>query len=209
MDNIIRNVGETLIQLLKDGFIGDPDLGIDSAAADELIVLASPADFEGDARLSLFLYQVHQNEFLNNWEMRQTSDGTLENPPLTLDLFYMLTVYPPPESSDTQVTDRTLFEHRFLGTAMRIFYDNGIVRGSRLQGTGLADTASELRIVLTTMSMENLTQMWGAFNGQPYRTSVFYQVTPVAIDSRRNQDADRVIEKDMGYYQMLKTRRES
>ena len=137
--------------------------------------------------------------------MQSVSDTRLQHPPLTVDLFYMLTAYP--SGGITDRTERTLEEHRLLGRAMSIFYDNAILRGSVLRGS-LAGTDAELRIILSTMSMENLTQLWSAFNGQPFRPSVFYQVTPAPIDSTRQRDVERVIEKDMRYYRMFSTRAE-
>lgn len=194
---VIADVGDTLIELLRDN--------MEDLIPRDSIILFSPGEIEqGDSpRLSLFLYQVIENEHLKNQEMQQVNSTALQYPPITLDLFYMLTSYPSPQIQDR--TDRTLEEHRILGRAMRIFYDNAILRGSALRGS-LEGTDEELRIVLTTMNMENITQMWNSFEGQPYRPSVFYQVTPVPIDSMRQRDVDRVIEKDMRYYQMIATK---
>lgn len=197
-DTVIADVGDTLIQLLQDN--------MSDLVTPDSIILFSPGELEGDEpRLTLFLYQVFENEFLKNQEMQPVSDTTLQHPPLTLDLFYMLTAYP--SGGITDRSERTLEEHRLLGRAMSIFYDNAILRGSVLRGS-LAGTDAELRIILTTMSMENLTQLWSAFNGQPFRPSVFYQVTPAPIDSTRQRDVERVIEKDMQYYRMFSTREE-
>jgi hypothetical protein len=190
---VIADVGETLIELLRDN--------MEDLIARDSIILFSPGEIEDDStRLSLFMYQVVENDYLKNQEMRQVNSTALQYPPITLDLFYMMTSYPSTSIPDR--TDRTLEEHRILGRAMRIFYDNAILRGSLLRGS-LAGTDEELRIVLTTMNMENITQMWNSFEGKPYRPSVFYQVTPVPIDSTRQRDVDRVIEKDMRYYQMI------
>lgn len=189
---VIADVGETLIELLRDNME-------DLIPERERIVLASPGEIEDDStRLSLFLFQVAENDYLRNQEMQPVNSTALQYPPLTLDLFYMLTAY----SSIENLTERTLEEHTILGRAMRIFYDNAILRGSLLRGS-LAGTDEELRIVLTTMNMENITQMWNSFEGKPYRASVFYQITPVPIDSIRQRDVGRVIEKDMRYYQMI------
>jgi len=190
---VIADVGETLIELLRDNMS-------DLIPEQDRMVLCSPGEIEDDAtRLSLFLYQVLENEHLKNQEMRPVNSNALQYPPLTLDLFYMMTSYPSQQIQDR--TERTLEEHRILGRAMQIFYDNGILRGSVLRGS-LAGTEEELRIILATMNMENITQMWNSFEGKPYRPSVFYQVTPASIASTRQRDVDRVIRKDMRYYQI-------
>jgi hypothetical protein len=190
---VIADVGETLIELLRDN--------MEDLISRDSIILFSPGEIEDDStRLSLFLYQVDENDYLRNQEMQPVNSTALQYPPITLDLFYMLTSYPSSQIQDR--TDRTFEEHRILGRAIRIFHDNGILRGSVLRGS-LAGTDEELRIILTTMNMENITQMWNSFEGKPYRPSVFYQVTPVPIDSTRQRDVNRVIEKDMRYYQMI------
>jgi hypothetical protein len=188
---VIADVGDTLIELLRNNME-------DLIPEPERIVLASPGEIEDNStRLSLFLYQVAENDYLKNQEMQQVNSTALQYVPLTLDLFYMLTAY----SSIENLTDRNLEAHTILGRAMRIFYDNAILRGSVLRGS-LSGTDAELRIVLTTVSMENLPMMWNSFD-KPYKPSVFYQVTPVPIDSTRQRDVGRVIEKDMRYYQMI------
>ena len=193
-DTVIADVGETLVQLLQDN--------MSDLVSPEAILLFSPGEIEaGDTpRLTLFLYQVIENDYLKNQEMQPLDATVLRYPPLTLDLFYMLTAYPASGIEDR--TERTLEAHRLLGRAMRIFYDNAILSGLALKG-GLAGTDVELRITLTTISMENLIQMWTSFESQPYRPSVFYQVTPVPIDSVRQRAVQRVVEKNARYYQLL------
>lgn len=196
---VIADVGATLIKLLQDNME-------DLITNPNHIVLGSPADIEDDStRLSLFLYRVEENEHLKNREIWQTEPAKLRYKPLTLDLFYMMTAF----SSIDNLTDRNSEEHRILGRAMQIFYDNAILRGSVLQGS-LEGTEHELRIILDLMSMENITQLWNSFGNseaKPYKPSVFYQVTPVPVDSTRQRDIKRVIEKDMEYYQMIANRR--
>jgi len=193
---VVADVGSTLIKLLQDNMgdlIADPDH----------IVLCSPGEIEDNStRLSLFLYQVIENEHLKNQEMRQLDPTKLQYKPVTVDLLYMMTAYSPLNN----LTQKNIEEHKILGRAMQIFYDNAILRGSALQGS-LVGTDAELRIILTTVAMENLPMMWNSFD-KPYKPSVFYQVTPVPIDSSRRSDVQRVIEKDTRYYQMMTTKRE-
>jgi hypothetical protein len=136
----------------------------------------------------------------------------IQHPPLNVDLFYMLTAYSE-VTGGGEIEDRNreaLEEHTILGRAMQIIYDNSVLRGSALQGS-LVGTDVELRIILATMSMENVTQIWSSFQdtqGKPYKPSAFYQITPVPIDSTRRRDIQRVIEKQMQHYQMTVRKRE-
>lgn len=189
----IADVGETLIRLLRDNM---SDL-IPSGS----IVLLSPADVEGqNIRLTLFLYSVVENPHLKNQEMHEVSPAQLRYPPLSLDLQYLLTTYASTVIPDR--TERTLEEHRILGRAMRIFYDNAILSGSILQG-GLAGKNEELRITLNPISLEELNKIWSVFPNISYRASVSYLVTPVRINSMREMDMQRVISKEMNHAYMI------
>jgi Pvc16 N-terminal domain len=192
----IADVGETLITLLRDNMGGliNPDS----------IVLLSPAEVEGqNIRLTLFLYTVMENPHLKNQEMRNISPTQLGYPPLTLDLYYLLTAY-----ASTQIPDRTeqtLEQHRILGRAMRIFYDNGILSGTILQGS-LSGTSEELRVVLNPISVDDLTKIWSAFQEVGYRLSVSYLVSPTNIDSTRDMSMQRVVSKEMNHSFMVPRR---
>lgn len=188
----IADVGETLITLLRDNM---SDLFPDPVAS---VALLSPADVEDqNVRLTLFLYSVVENPHLKNQEMRNLSPTQLGYPPLTLDLYYLLTAY-----ASTQNTDGTLDEHRILGRAMRIFYDNAILSGTILQGS-LAGTSEELRITSNAISLDDLTKIWSAFQEVGYRLSVSYLVTPANIDSTRDMSMQRVVSKEMNHSFMV------
>jgi hypothetical protein len=206
LHTVIADVGTTLIELLcremQDFFKQAVDYGEEEdKELKREIVLGSPADIEDEmTRLSLFLYRIEENGYLRNQEMQQLSPTELKYRPLTLDLFYMMTAYSPQKDP----TEKNISEHRTLGRAMQVFYDNAILRGSVLKGS-LAGTGAELRIMLTTLTAEdiNIAQMWNSFENKPYKPSVFYKVTPVSIDSTRETDAHRVVEKDTRYHQII------
>ena len=186
----IADVGQTLVELLRSGM---SDL-ITPAS----IVLCSPADIgaSDNPRLSLFLYQVTENRYLKNQEMTVVDPVTAQYPPLMLDLYYMLTAYG--SSQITDKTDRTLEEHKILGLAMRVLYDNAVLKGSVLKG-GLAGTDDELRISTQPVSFEELVRPWGSFQDKSYKLSACYLVSPVIIDSSRRTDVRRTFEKDLNY----------
>ena len=195
-DTTIANVEETLITLLRN------DLGDLLNDPVQQIVPLSPADV-ADAgqqiRLTLFLYSVVATSSLRNEPLRSLSSTESRFPPLSLDLYYMLTCYP----SETQnLTERTLDTRRILGRAMRVFYDNGILSGTILQGD-LAGTQEELRISLNPITVEDLTRIWSVFPDTSYRTSVSYLVTPVRIRSERTAQAQRVVSKETDYDQSV------
>ncbi|OPX86538.1 MAG: hypothetical protein A4E53_02971 [Pelotomaculum sp. PtaB.Bin104] len=187
---VIADVGETLIRLLRDNMsdLVNPDS----------IVLLSPADVERqNIRLTVFLYSILENSYLKNREVLQEGPDNLRYSPLTIDLHYMLTTYA--SAQIPELTERTLEEHRILGRAMRILYDNAILRGSALQGN-LAGGDEELRITLEALSLDDLNKIWTSFPNVHYHPSVGYLVTPVAIESARVTETQRVITRKTEYY---------
>ena len=191
----IADVGETLIDLLREKM---QDLVSSSS-----IILASPGEIEAQdsPRLCLFLYQVVESPFLKGQEMQTLNSTTMQYPPLTLDLYYMLTSFGSPQIADR--TERSIEEHTVLGRAMNVLYDNAILRGSVLRGS-LAGTGESLKVTLHTISLDEISKLWNSFPDKPLKLSACYMVTPVKIDSARQFEARRVIEKDTDYYQIKK-----
>ena len=179
---IIDDITDTLLAVLQANMSGQ--------IAQDHISAASPADITDDTspRLSLFLYQIHENKHLKNLGMQETNTGTLRYPPLSLNLYYLLTAYA--SSRDT--------EHQIVGRAVQILYDNAIIRGSLLQGS-LSGTFEELIVVMHTLPLDDLNKLWSMFGSKPYRLSVTYQVSTALVDSTRERAGDRVIQRAINY----------
>ena len=154
------------------------------------MVLISPGEIEANdnVRLSLFLYQVVENIHLRNQGMQIIDSNKLKYPPLTLELYYMLTSY----SALQNKTERTMEEHIILGRAMQVLSDNAII--------GLSGSNEDLHITLNPISLDDMTKMWTTFQGKPFRPSICYVVTPVMIDSTRDKGIQRVVSKEIGHY---------
>ncbi|HUW68058.1 MAG TPA: DUF4255 domain-containing protein [Candidatus Nanoarchaeia archaeon] len=188
---VIADVGETLIELLRENMkdLINPDS----------IMLISPGDIEGSdtVRLSLFLYQITENAHMKNQEMMNIGSTGLKNPPLTFDLYYMLTSHPSTGIQDK--TERTKEEHSVLGKAMQVLNDNSLLKGSVLRGS-LAENNEELRMTLTTLNLDDMTKIWTTFQDKLFRPSLCYLVTPVKIDSSREKQVKRVVERKLNNY---------
>lgn len=152
----------------------------------ELIGLCSPAQ-PGDLALALFLYEIRESQ---ERQHAMISEGLeqLRYPPMTVNLSYMLTAHSPAEQH-TRMQD----EHRILGRAMQVLYDNAILRGEQLQGS-LAGMNTELRVVMEQPPFDKLIHL---FPHVPYKLSVCYSVGPVYIDSMRTRSTKRVLERDI------------
>jgi hypothetical protein len=182
-DETIRDVSRTLLDLLKTSLT-------DVAGR---IALVSPKN-PGTNLLTLFLYKVLENPYLKNQDralLPPKPDGTLteQSPPLTVDLYYLLTAY---AGADI------LEAHRALSRAMRVLYDNGILRGSQLRSDvsskGLT-ADSLLRVTLNPITIEDMTRIWSVFPDTPYEISVTYLVTPVPIESARQLTTAPVVDQ--------------
>ncbi len=189
----IAAVGETLISLLRDNIE-------ELSSSSESVVLASPGDSREriDVILSVFLYQVLENIYLKNQEPMDISKFSF--PPITLDLYYMITAYP--SGSESQ-TSRTLQAHRLMGRVIQVLNENSILTGSVLRG-GL-DPDEKLHVTIVSPTLDDLTKMWGTFqNSSPFLPSICYLITPVTIDSSPSQtSAQKVVSKEINYNYMI------
>jgi hypothetical protein len=185
MSSAIRDVGETLVGLLRDNLSGVP-------TPEKTIVLLSPAEAKtGGILLTLFLYSIAPSvEMRNELEIPGLREND-EAVSLPLDLYYLLTAFAPPEGDDP--TERTLESHEMLGRAMRVFFDNGTLTGSVLRGALPRD--EELRLTLQPMTVEDLTKIWSVFPESILHTSVSYVVTPVRLRSDRTRGGSPVVER--------------
>lgn len=200
MSKAISDIEQTLIELLRADM---REINIEPKE----IQLLSPSDAAGkDVRLALYLYSVIETPSLKNEPMQFVNSREARRPPLTLDLYFMLTCYP--KLGEGDFDKRSQEDRQVLGRAMRVFYDNGILKGSLLQGD-LAGTGEELRLSLNPINLEDLTRIWSVFPDTPYRTSVSYLVTPTRVQSLRTAGLQRVVSKEAEYSEMISNRKEN
>lgn len=195
----IGDVGQTLVALLQDRMA-------DLIDRDEVALASPDAVGQGnDWRLTLYLYRVAENGHLKNAEPhgRPPDPTTTPGDPLVLDLHYLLTAHPSKSGSDG--TAKTTEQHSVLGRAMQVLQDHAILRGSDLKGS-LGDEA--LHLSIQPESMDAVMNMWSTFPEEPFRPSVSYLVTPVVIDSRREQPVQRVVERRLEEYTAIPGARE-
>ena len=162
----------------------DPDL----MPSEQAIAFTNPTQTarETDKRLSLWLYRITENEFVKNQPaLRRNGEDTLTDPPLALNLFYLITPFAPAQQPDG--------DHLLLGATMQALYDHAIMP---LQAAG--PVYEELRVILCRVTLEELTRIWEALR-EPYRLSLCYQLRVTRIDSRQSVQHSRVNEVSQGY----------
>jgi len=136
-------------------------------------------------RLNLFLYQTEMNPAWRNLDLpRQVRPGEAGQPPLPLNLFYILTAY---AESDNEMIGQVL-----LGTAMQLLHDHPLLSRSEIGGAlGLSELDSQIervRITPQPVTLDELSKLWTGFQSE-YRVSAIYQVAVVLIESRLPQRA--------------------
>ena len=177
----IATVTRTLVNLLftnvakLDGELGD------------LAVTAQPLDAARKGvtgtQLNVFLYRVATNAaWRNQDDPRTTRAGETAFPPLALDLHYLVTAYGRGESDNDAVS------HRALAAAMSVLHDHSMLGADEiraaLKDNDLVDQIERVRITPESLSTEELSRLWAAFQ-TGYRITAAYQAAVVLIDSRR------------------------
>lgn len=141
------------------------------------VTILGPDEGGGNRRVNLFLYKVQENPVLKNmdWQVKRGEPNQLVPPPLSLNLFYLMTAYAP---NDPQTGNSSA--HEILGEGMRVFYENAIVPQAYLT-PDLQDAREQIKIMLNSLDLEELSQVWNTFS-EPFRLSVPYEVSVVQLD---------------------------
>jgi hypothetical protein len=202
MSNALAIAGVTAVlrDLLDSGMI---DHAVTDAMGQGVTVTAIAPDripLEGaDARpqLNVFMHQATPNAALRNMGLpsRDGNGNRLSNPPLALDLHYLVTAY---GTSDLQADV-------LLGYAMQLLHETPVLSREKirialnppsmpvdggalpsvyqaLRASDLADQYEQVKIAPATMNTEELSKLWSAFQAH-YRPTAAYQVSVVMIEA--------------------------
>jgi hypothetical protein len=201
----IASVTAVLKDLLNNGVI---DHNLSAVVGTDIVVSALPPDrvdaldatpADRKSRLNLFLYQATPNAGWRNVGLpaRDGSGARLSNPPLALDLHYLLTAYGAEE----------IHAEILLGYGMQLLHETPVLTrtairtalapptpvraGGDLPGalrdlytSELAEQVEQMKITPQSLSTEEMSRMWAAFQAK-YRPTAAYQVSVVLIESRR------------------------
>ena len=184
---VILEVSRFLRMTLWNGLDGEQTIH-DGAYLQGLasIKLTNPADPDPDRRVSLWLYNILPNEHLRNSDfVRVKGDDQIQFPPLSLNLYYLLTPSTGSDEGDQYV----------LGKSMQILNDSAVLQ---VNNPGAPGTAEELHLSMAQRSIEELAEVWEALQ-KPYRLSVCYEVRSVRIASQRQIDASRLVERSTDF----------
>lgn len=199
MSNVLAVAAVT--QLLKD-LINDTLINgiVSQVTGADFAVTALPPNrvvaedaADQQTQLNLFLYRVSPNAALRNADLptRGGSGDLVCRPRLALDLHYILTA----------VSAEELHAEILLGYAMQLFHEQAILNRETiraaldlatfddilpqdfdpLRASELADQIEQIKITPRTLSMDDMSKLWTAFQAS-YRTTVAYDVSLVLIE---------------------------
>lgn len=204
----IATVTAVIKNLLENGLVGDAI----AASVGDVLVTALPPDRiqvgnDERAQINLFLYQVTQNrnvdwvsEELRNRNRSINNNARPTNPPLALDLHYLLTAY---GAKDFQA-------EILLGYAMQMLHVSPIISSEVVKNTlvnaseavtssvfaqalagisvsNLAERIGQIKINSEFLNMEETSKIWSALQTH-YRPSATYQASMVLIESDSTND---------------------
>lgn len=198
----IASVTQVLKDLLNNGLI---DHDVEADINGNVKVTSLPPDLvavpvtEEQAQLNLFMYHATPNQGWRNEQFPSVNSAgeRVTNPPLALNLHYLVTAY----------CSNELHTEILLGYAMQLLHENPVMSRdairrslappSSVSGDGLplnlqslatsklAEQVEQVKIVAETMSVDELSKLWTAFQSK-FRPSAAYMVSVVLIESTRS-----------------------
>jgi len=172
----IAAVTATLRHLLDAGVNSDvPGTNVTARPLD-----AARTNITGN-QVNVFLYQVVPNAAWRNQPLpAQARNGETAQPPLALDLHYLVTAY---GDNDDEVTS-----NRLLGGALSVLHDHALLQPNELQsalpGSDVHQQVERVRITPHALSVEDISKLWTAFQTE-YRVSATFEASVVLIESTR------------------------
>ncbi|MDB5285224.1 MAG: hypothetical protein JWR05_173 [Mucilaginibacter sp.] len=192
----IAGVTQVLKDLLNDGVVNK----ITTATGATVNVTALPPDLvdaNEKSQLNLYMYQATFNQGWRNEGLPAYNNrgDRVGNPPLALDLHYLLSAYTGGPQLHTEI---------LLGYGMQLFHENAVLSRDAinlslnppdsvdlaalppllqaLSVTGLADQIELIKITPEIMNPEEMSKLWTAFSAK-YRPTAAYKVSVVLIQS--------------------------
>lgn len=176
----IAEIGNTLAEILRTSMVPD------TIANPDHIGLCSPAD-KGDLAVGIYLYDIRESEEIRGNSMVMVDPSRQRYPSSFLTLYYMITAY-----SNGDIKYRAEEEQKILGRVVQVLADHGVLEG-QVQAEGSPDGETTATVEMQNLSMEDKLRVWNVPN-TAYKTSLFYKVGPVEIESERTREARRVLD---------------
>ena len=154
------------------------------------VTILAPDETGGARRINLFLYRILENSALKNldWQVKRGEPSRIVPPPLSLNLYYLMTSYAQTDSPTGNATS-----HAILGEAMRVFHEHAVVPQDALV-PGLSNAREQIKIMLNPLDPDELGRVWSTFS-QPFRLSVMYEVSVVQLELLSERPMSKRVER--------------
>lgn len=176
----IAEIGNTLAERLRIYMV--PEVVMNP----EHIGLCSPAD-KGDFMVGIYLYDIRECEEIRSHSMIMVDSKQQKYPSCFLNLYYMITAY-----SNGDIKYRSEEEQKILGKIVQVLQDYGVFE-EMTQGKGLPDGETIPAAEMLNLPLEEKLRIWNIPN-IAYKTSLFYKVGPIEIQSEKTRDTQRVVD---------------
>lgn len=176
----IAEMGNSLVEILRTFMVPD------TISNPDHIGLCSPAD-KGDLAVGIYLYDIRESEEIRGNSMIMSDPVRQRYPSSFLTLYYMITAY-----SNGDIKYRSEEEHKILGRIVQVLADHAVLE-DKVQAGGSPDGETLATIEMQNLSLEDKMRIWNVPN-TAYKTSLFYKIGPVEIESERTKDAHRVLD---------------
>lgn len=194
----IAAVTATIRDLLQNSLSSNPGSAPFGGSVNVSAIAPDRIRIENDdlVQLNLFLYHVTPNPGWRNVALpsHDPRGQRLTNPPLALDLHYLLSAY----------SQRDFQAEILLGYAMQILHETPVLTRDAIRamvvppdgiepdnpaeaalvGSDLADQVELIKVTPQSLTSEEIYRLWGAFQTS-YRPSVAYHVSVVLIEGER------------------------
>ena len=144
-------------------------------------------------RINLFLFQATENPGWRNFGLpsRAGNGDRISNPPLALNLHYLLTAYGSGDFHAEALLGHAMFVLHEMPVLTReairaaIPVPPPVTLPNGLTAANLADQIELIKITPQAMSVEEISKIWSALHSQ-YRPTAVYQASVVLIESERS-----------------------
>jgi hypothetical protein len=180
----LAEVGSSLKRLIWNN-LSDTSLGREIGS--DGIIFSHPNSSD-KGTLSIFLYRIEEESSQKNQVWSSSGNDKLLRPPISLNLFYMITPH-----FDKTIKDNILKDQLLMGKVIQTIYDHPILKSPVLQGP-LQDDQLHLRFL--SPSIDEINKIWSTPESTQYMISAYYEVSPLRLDSDRDISVNRVTTYD-------------
>lgn len=167
--SIISDVSKTIVELLQAELVPEP------VAQAEQIGACDPHE-RGNFVVGVHIYDISEAGEMRAFAPVPQPDGTLRNPPVSLNLSVMISV-----ASKAEKETRALDELMIMGRVIQVLEDNKHLP-EKYMPQALRSAGEVIRVSNVPMELEEKTKIWTMFS-ESYKLSVFYKVGPVLLES--------------------------